>query len=373
MRQHSELQISKAAKLAKEIFNKPFDVSEKELAKKLLEELNSWQALLRDFTQKATLADCPGKGVLELGTRLVATLLEQQNNSFSLIEQLQSHSNDLQDFAEDFEEVEEFFTRQFETWQQLKRAIGEQFAANRHALEQDIEAANAFNELELIVKAAAPYAKLRTVATHIDTLKRVNQRLIETRRYAAVVSIDTVKQSCVSLLAGLPAELCNRALHPFEDLKQKVAQSHSLHEMLSFEKQADELEDDVIEIINTYSAAQQAQLDQAQLKQAQAQQGSTVTEPGAQVAATGTSTGTVAMTPSGSTVTPPSVKPEPVTPQPVKPAAPVAKPIEIVSPTELLGASHMFIETRDDIEAYLDKLRSRLSDAISAGKRVRIK
>ena len=375
VRQHSELQISKAAKLAKEIFNKPFDVSEKELAKKLLEELNSWQALLRDFTQKANLSDCPGKTVLEQGTRLVATLLEQQNNSFSLIEQLQSHSNDLQDFAEDFEEVEEFFTRQFETWQQLKRAIGEQFAANRHALEQDTEAANAFNELELIVKAAAPYAKLRTVATHIDTLKRVNQRLIETRRYAAVVCIENVKQSCVSLLAGLPGELCNRALHPFEDLKQKVAQSHSLHEMLSFEKQADELEDDVIDIINTYSAAQQAQLDQAQ-------QGLKVTEPGtgSQAVAGGASTSgastagaattmeatTTAMTPSACTTQ--LVKPEPVTPP-----APVAKPIEIVSPTELLGASHMFIETPDDIEAYLDKLRSRLSDAINAGKRVRIK
>ncbi|WP_413734964.1 BREX system P-loop protein BrxC [Shewanella sp. BJSY2023SW005] len=354
VRQHSELQITKAAKLAKDIFNKPFEANEKELAKKLVEELKGWQTLLREFTTKATQSDSPGKSVLDTGSRLVAVLLEQQNNSFSLIEQLQNNNNELQDFAEDFEEVEEFYTRQFDTWQQLKRALGDQFVANRHALDQEPEAANAFNELELIANASSPYAKLRSVANHIDAIKRVNQRLIETRRYTATVTIDAVKQGCIKLLNGLPDEVCNRALHPFETLKQKVAQSHSLHEMLSLEKEADELEDDVIDIINKYSEAQKAKAAHTENATNRAQ---TVTE--------GQSTATATNGMESATNTP-------AQPQ-VKTQTPAAKPIEIVSPTELLGASHMFIETSDDIEAYLDKLRSRLNQAISAGKRVRIK
>jgi hypothetical protein len=49
VRQHSEQQVVKAARLAKDIFRKPFDSSEKELAKKLLDELAQLQRLLNDF------------------------------------------------------------------------------------------------------------------------------------------------------------------------------------------------------------------------------------------------------------------------------------------------------------------------------------
>ena len=52
---------------------------------------------------------------------------------------------------------------------------------------------------------------------------------------------------------------------------------------------------------------------------------------------------------------------------------PIPKPIELVSPAELLGASHIFIETEQDIDTYLATLRSRLQQAIGQGKRVRIK
>lgn len=366
VRQHSELQITKAAKLAKEIFNKPFEANEKELAHKLVEELKAWQVLLRDFTQKANLSDCPGTSVLAQGTRLVSTLLEQQNNSYSLIEQLQNDGNDLQDFAEDFEEVEEFFTRQFDTWQQLKRALGEQFAANRYALDQDAEAANAFSELEQIAKASSPYGKLRTVANHIDTIKRVNQRLFETRRYAATVAIDAVKQNCIALLAGVPDELCNKALLPFETLKQSVAKSHSMHEMTSLEKQATELEDEVIELINEYSQAQLALAQKDQQAQAKASSAEGQDLFGSNAGDTADKADAVEEPSQVSAAKESAAKT-------AGPKGPVVKPIEIVSPTELLGDNHQLIETSQDIDAYLEKLRSRLTIAISAGKRVQIK
>ncbi len=59
VRQHTEQQVAKAAKLAKDIFNKPFESSEKELANKLLDVLGEWQRLIKEFDFKAKDGNCP--------------------------------------------------------------------------------------------------------------------------------------------------------------------------------------------------------------------------------------------------------------------------------------------------------------------------
>lgn len=358
VRQHSEQQIVKAARIAKEIFQKPFDSSEKELASKLQGELSQWQKLLQEFEFKAKQGHCPGQSVLESGKRLVAGLLDMGNNSYALIEALCAQANDLQDFAEDFEEVEEFYTRQFETWLQLHRALGEQFRANRHALEQDPDAAALLAQLQAIHDDKQPYAKLRNVGTLVEQISAINLRLVEQQRVVSLQAIERTQMGIKSSVSDLPSDLQNQAMRPFVLLKERVSKSVSLHELVSLVKEADDEEDKVIELINRFSAQQlQAEKDRAEAaRNVGVSAPSQIQEPVA-----GTSSGSAQ-----ATVEKPVVKPQAA-------PKPAPKPIELVSPTELLGDNHLFIETEQDIEAYLGKLRSRLQQAIDGGKRVRIK
>lgn len=361
VRQHSEQQIVKAARLAKDIFQKPFDSSEKELASKLQSELKEWQRLLNEFAFKAKQSHCPGQAVVENGKRLVAGLLELGNNSYALIETLCAQSNEWLDFAEDFEEVEEFYTRQFDTWQQLQRALNEQFRANRRALEQEQDAAALFTQLQAIHDDKKPYAKLRNVGSLVEQLSAINQRLVEQQRVSSLQAIEQIQLAIQPTISDLPANLQNQAMRPFVLLKERIASSVSLHELVSLVKEADDEEDKVIELINRFSAEQRAEAERIEAERVKAAKNSAVTAATAatevQEPPAGLNSGAAAYT----------VDKPPVS------VKPVLKPIELVSPTELLGDSHLFIETDQDIEAYLSKLRNRLQQAINNGKRVRIK
>lgn len=344
VRQHSEQQVIKAAKLAKELFQKNFDSSEKTLASQLITALENWQQLLRDFEFKAKSGPCPGENVRATGVRLVAELLEQRSNSYALLESFQKNSNDLRDFAEDFEEVDEFFTRQFETWQQLRRALIEQFKINRHALEQDIKAAEALNTLEAIYNDPRPYGRLREVGALIDQIKIINQQLIETKKAEVLLAINALYNGIEPQIADLPADWQNKAMRPFVILKERLDHSHSLHEMVSLQQDAADAEDNAIELINSY------------IKQCE-EQSKSKPQP-------------VPAGPSIGQIKEPVPDNGPVS-APVR--QPKHKPIEIVSPTELLDVAGAFIESEQDIEHYLAKLRSRLQQAVGQGKRVRIK
>jgi len=67
---------------------------------------------------------------------LVSGLLEQ-SNSFSLIQRMIEDAKALEDFAENFENLDDFYNNQFQTWQALIKALNDQFKANRPALEKD--------------------------------------------------------------------------------------------------------------------------------------------------------------------------------------------------------------------------------------------
>lgn len=88
--------------------------------------------------------------------------------------------------------MEEFFTRQFDTWLQLSCALGEQFSVNKHVLEQDpVAAANLIEQLRAIHEDAQPYGKLRNVGTLVEQLAAINQRLIEQKRAFSLTGYRT--------------------------------------------------------------------------------------------------------------------------------------------------------------------------------------
>jgi len=146
----------------------------------------------------------------------------------------------------------------------LRRALNDQFKSNRHALEQNPEAAKALAALQAIYDDKSPYSKLRQVGSLIDQLIAINLQLVEQKRTAALEAINATQQGVAPLVTDLPAELQNQAMRPFNLLKERVSNSLSLHEIVSLQQEADDEEDKVLELINRYSAELQARLEAEQ-------------------------------------------------------------------------------------------------------------
>ncbi|NOQ35207.1 MAG: BREX system P-loop protein BrxC, partial [Methylococcaceae bacterium] len=99
IRQHDEVQLKKAASLVKSLFSKTFTgTGEKELFEMIKAELKNWHESLKSFANKAQTGKFPATDKIEKGLVLVSQL-QQNTNSFSLIEQLLAESKSLEGFA----------------------------------------------------------------------------------------------------------------------------------------------------------------------------------------------------------------------------------------------------------------------------------
>ncbi|EIJ36722.1 BREX system P-loop protein BrxC [Thiothrix nivea] len=334
IRQHDERQLQKTAALVKDLFQKPFTGSgEKELAELIRRELSQWHDSLKTFRSKAQTGQYPGKADIDKGIVLVVGLLEQ-SNSFTLIEQMLQDAAALEDFAEDFEDLDNFYNSQFQTWQTLATALHNQFKDNRQALEKDDTARNAVAELEGIYNSASPYGQLRRISPLIEQVQKINQQLLEEKRPHALNRVAQRINNITAALdaAGAPSELRNRALHPLQQCRQTIEKAVSIPLILSQQTEANTLEDEAYDLINRH------------IEEKVKQPSPPPPSPGK----------------SGDTPPPP----------PPKPVTPVKKTITV----RAVGShGETILETEAQVGEYIRQLQESLLKAVRAGDRVRVK
>jgi hypothetical protein len=337
IRQHDERQLKKAADLAKGLFNKTFTgSSEKELSDLISQELKGWQDALKGFKSKAETGHYPGKDKIEAGLILTNDLLEQ-SNSYNRVQNFLVNSDALEDFSEDFEDLDDFYTSQFGTWQQLSQVLEQQFKPNRIALDKDLTAAKALTELEQIYNHPEPYGMLQKVSGLITQVQRINEQLVEAKRTHALGRVDLrigrVKQVLED--ANASNDLQNKAQRPLQLCKQRIEKTQSLHEIISEQAEAEGFEDDAYTAINAYIESQKPKVPPV----------------------TPSSTGAGGSTP-------------PVPPKPVK-----AKQTVTISPADIYSTmfSGVFLESSEDVDSYLKSIKEQLMKVVESGDRIRIK
>ncbi|WP_182025746.1 BREX system P-loop protein BrxC [Vibrio rotiferianus] len=357
VRQHNDAQLNKAKKLGKDLFHKPFNGSEKELADQFSKYFKQWEQDLKTFERQAgSVSKCPGQSTIEDGQRLVAGVLEQPN-SYAMIERILQDANDLDEFVEDFEDLEDFFGQQFDTWKQLSHALNAKFKANISVLEKQEEAAQALSALNDIYVSKNPYKQLKNVAGLIEQVEKANQAILTEKRDHALERIasriDLIEKQLDESNAS--SDLRNKALLPLQNCRKAVQSSDSLFEITARQSDSKSHESDAINLINEH-IAQQQRLFEAQKRRQEEEEKKAAeakkareTEPGLLD----------------------DVTPEPVVEEPkVVYTPPVSKPVKTIDPTEIV--SQGFIETQDDIEKYLASLRKELEQAIKSGNKVRL-
>lgn len=358
---HAEQEIVKATKLYKNLFRKSFNVAftgsgEKELANAFREELGQWRDALKQFKTKSEMVKAPGKDLIEDGQVLLSQILGHKD-SYGLIKSLLENSKDLQDFEEDYDSLDDFYNKQFTTWQKLANALNVKYKDNRTALDKDAQAKASLATLESIYNNKSPYGKLRQVEGLINQIEQVNSKLLEAERKKSETLVDNIIQSLMEQLNTLADSEKNRALYPLQQCKKRISTAHTLFQLISEAQQATELEDEAIDIINESIDTQEKERKN-ELARIVAEKAKKESKPDGDDLFSGITETAIADT---SKQQKPYIEPQ--------------KKIVIISPSELLtkGVGVQYIETKEDIEHYLDTLRQQLMKAVDNNEKIRIK
>jgi hypothetical protein len=326
-KQIGDEQLNRAIKITKQLFNKTIPgSSEKELDVVLRAELNRRKQALIDFNSKSETGYYPGKKEIASGVQLVEALLEQ-GNSYNLIQKLIDSAKELEDFVEDFEDLDDFYNKQFNIWKALEQALNQEFSLNWEVLEKDDKAADALHQLDSIYQNKSPYGQIRLVNGLIEQVREINSEQLQQKRLQAAEKINVRIAQVTEQLDEVqaPPELRNRSLKSLQDSIKKIEETPAIYQVITVQSNSKDLEDEAYDAINHYIEQQQPQSHS---------NGSRLDNK--------------------------------------EPAAPAAKKITTIRPATVAGESVLMIETQEEVEQYLQQLKERLTRAIDAGERVRI-
>jgi hypothetical protein len=260
IKQQSEANLKRASKLYKEVFSVNAPESEKELFNAAQAKLQNIKGKLDGFAQKASTGQYPGVDEIETGRLLLAGLIDSQS-SFQFIEQFLASSNDLLDFEEDFEDLENFYETQFNTWQKLANSLRVDFDRNRKALDNDEQAASALTKLEVIYNNPRPYKDIRKIDPLVEEINAVNSKLLSGKREHAKQRIkhriDLVMEQVKS--AHVSPDLSNRVLKPLQDALKRVDHLQGIADIMQEQVEAQALEEEAYNLVNEFIEQQEAQ------------------------------------------------------------------------------------------------------------------
>jgi hypothetical protein len=344
IKQQTENNLKRAAKLYRDIFSTNAPDGEKALYEDAIGRLNKWRKKLDEFKAKASTGKFPGVAVINQGLTLLAGLTEI-SGSYQFIDHFIAQENALLDFEEDYQDLENFYETQFHTWQKLTHALNVKFDRNRTALEKIASSAQALAQLSAISTDARPYRLIRDIEPLIEQVSLVNEQLLSEKRQFATerISIRVARVTEHLDLAAAPAELKNKALRPFQLAISRLEQSPSIADIHQEITDAEDWEDDAEQLINRF-IEQQTKAATAPVSTA------VITAP---VTTSYTATTTVTQTVQ----------------------QPPAKKVVSLETSQVFNeiSKTGYIETSEDIDDYISALRSKLVSLINGNHKIRIK
>ena len=315
--------LKRARELHRELFAKLPREEEDNLVTDTRDSFTAWQTELKNVSHAAAGKYHPGKMVIEQAIIRIGKQLAIRD-SYEFIETFLTNKDDWLDLSDDIHDVISFYKTQITLWQRMLEAMSA-FNDNQEALQQDSNAANALKQLTVIRENPAPYSQINSIEPLLNTVETINQQLAATEREIALLAIAQKLTEIETALNQVHAndDLRNKALRPLQQLKISIAALSSIPQIRYLAERAGTHLD--------------AAMDSIAAAQKQPEPG--IKEPSAGNPATQT----------------------PVTLQ---------KPVKVIRAQEL--SSKTYLETEDEVDAYLTKLRKALLTALQEGKKARI-
>lgn len=230
--------IQDARTLGKELFHEMGPDGEDALFAFLQNKLKSWQSSLMSYKPLAETGDYPGRDQIADGLLAVKKLLAS-DNSYKFIQQFTEQKNELLDYADHFTNLEQFYEHQKPTWERLRKAY-DRFQRNRLELERDAQAGVALKRMQQILNASSPYSLIKETEGLIATVSAVNSALVTAARQQAMNKIDehlaTILKDIEAAMGD--ARLRDACMRPLEALKNTVQLEESLAHVTQIETEA---------------------------------------------------------------------------------------------------------------------------------------
>ena len=321
--------IHKARTIAKEVFETIAPDGEDALNAHIREQLETRQAELRGWEPLANTDDYPGSTAISDALGVIAKALSIRD-SYKFLKHFIEFEQAFLDLSDAHAELRNFYQAQRPVWEKLRTAK-QRFDLNRHELLKNDDAKQALQHMDEILSSDTPYGRIKDVNTLIGRVQTVNNALVKKRRDHAAKKIDENIAQVKGELddVGASPELRNQCLHPIQTFRSNIDRQDSIAHIFQMQIAAREAADEAFLLIE----------DAAK----------------------------VVPTPPGGDA--PASPPKPSDTPPVK--KPPAKTRRIIEPGQI--ASSGYLETPEDVDTFLDKLRKELEAAIAKNERVEIR
>lgn len=306
--------------LGKEVFSEMGPESEEGLFVFLTGKLKKLDTDFQSYKPLADTGNYPGQTEITDSLRTIAKLLTD-DDSFKFIERFNTLKPELLELTDSYHDLKNFYEQQKPAWEKLRKA-SERFQLNRLELERDAKAAPALKRIHAILAAPAPYNLIKEGENLIQTVNGINDALVSARRADALRAIDAQISEIENELNEVQAEpvLKDACLQPVQDLRKQVEREQSLAHIAQAQTEA------------LYA------LDNALGRIEEALKAKPKEEPSASKSA---------------------------------PAAPVVKARRVIKAADVV--TKPYLETPEDVEAFLKELRQRLEAAIAKNERIQIR
>jgi hypothetical protein len=322
-RKISDPKVLQAARnLGKDVFSEMGPDGEDTFCAFLRNRLEDWRTHLIGYKTWADTGDYPGQNEINDGLTIIKSLLAS-DESYKFIERFNERKDDLLDLSDHYHDLEHFYEHQKPIWDKLRKAC-DRFRLNHLELERDDNASSALQRMEEILSAPSPYGLIQETAGLIARVDAVNEGLIAARRDIALATIADLIEQLRSEIEATGGDACLQAacLGPLETLHTQVARQASIAHIVQAQQQAQGAFDTAL-----------AKLEEM-------------------------------LKPTGSQLAPDGG----ATPGPSKPTI---KTRRVVEPSKLVLKT--YLETLEDVNAFLDRLRAEMEDAIHKGERIQVR
>ena len=161
------------------------------VAKEWLEEKHAeCEKLIMD--EYARNAAYPGRDVVASGRALTSELLQHARNARALFKALKEHSDDLEDFAEDFEPIQGFFPNQQRIFDDALDVL-KLMDDDGDYLDSDSSAIEATGDIRKIIESKAPYGLISNLPSLIATVRGIHDDHLGRRKGELLDRIEKVK------------------------------------------------------------------------------------------------------------------------------------------------------------------------------------
>lgn len=322
--------IERCRSLGKEVFSTMGPDSEDGLFEFLRGKCRDWQTSLSNYKSLADTGGYPGVREIDDGLNLLKALVAA-DEPLKFVERFLDNKSDLLDLSEEFHDIENFYRLQRPTWEKLRKSY-DKFGLNRMELERDSKAAMALARMKEILSAPSPYKIVHEAEELIATVETINTSIIKQRREEALARISElqkqvvaeIQKAAVGKAASSPKNeeeyLTRTCLLPLERLVSSVNQQNSVAHISQAVQESEHALDKAIRDIEDF------------LKKKHEKQGSTGGGDDPKV---------------------------------------VVKPRKEIKPSSLVKTP--FLDSQEDINAFLDALRKELQEAFNRGERIQIR